>query len=167
MSMHAATVFIGIGSNLGDKLKQCRLAVDRMDASRGCRVEAVSPFFQSEPVGVTGQDVYVNGVARLSVGIPPRELLRTLLAIEGDMGRVRTRKWDARPIDLDILLFGDTVVEEEDLRIPHPLMHTRRFVLAPLFLLAPRLVHPVMGETMGELLARIPDGEQPIWALGE
>ncbi|WP_035253013.1 2-amino-4-hydroxy-6-hydroxymethyldihydropteridine diphosphokinase [Desulfatiglans anilini] len=163
----SSTVFVGIGSNMGDKTAQCRLAVERMNQIPGCRVAAVSPFFGSEPVGVVGQDWYVNAVAELEVEIPARRLLEALLAIEAGMGRVRLKKWDSRPIDLDILIFGKEVIDEADLSVPHPLMHTRRFVLAPLAALAAEWVHPVLNMTVQALLDRLPSGEQAVSALEE
>ncbi len=144
------TAYIGVGSNLGDKINNCLEAVVRIDEISGCRVTAQSDFYRTQPVGVKGQDWYVNGVIVLSSDIPARDLLKGLLAIELDMGRERKRKWDSRIIDLDILLFGEEVISEKGLQVPHPLMHLRRFVLAPMVSLAPDLVHPVLRKSMAE-----------------
>ena len=160
------TVYIGVGSNLGDKIKNCLGAVVRIDEISGCRVTAQSGFYRTQPVGVKGQAWYVNGVIVLSADIPAQDLLKSLLAIEIDMGRERKRKWDSRIIDLDILLFGEEVISEKGLQVPHPLMHLRRFVLAPMVSLAPDLVHPVLGKSMAELLADAPKKNQSVIPMG-
>ena len=153
--------YIGIGSNLGEPAKRCLEAVERMDRLQRTRVEAVSPWYRSRPVGVEGQEWYVNGAALLETDLPARELLGRLLGIEADMGRVRKRRWEARIIDLDLVLFGVERIREPDLTVPHPRMHLRRFVLAPLTDLAPDLVHPVLGMTLADILAGIgPEGQE-------
>ena len=159
------TAYIGVGSNLGDKLNNCLGAIDRMKEIPGSKVSAQSDFYRTSPVGVTGQDWYVNGVAALSTDITAQHLLRCLLAIEADMGRERRRKWDARIIDLDILLFGNDILDAENLRLPHPMMHLRRFVLVPLVSLAPHVVHPVLGKTLIELLNSLSDESQAVIPL--
>lgn len=143
--------YIGIGSNLGDKLKNCRKAIDIIDHTDGCTVSKQSPFYRTEPVGVTSQDWYVNGAIRIGTSLGPRELLKALLSIESHMGRVRHRKWEPRVIDLDILLYENEVIQEPSLMVPHPLMHQRRFVLQPMAQLDPGLIHPVLGKSMSEL----------------
>jgi 2-amino-4-hydroxy-6-hydroxymethyldihydropteridine diphosphokinase len=160
------TAYIGVGSNLGEKINHCLEAIVRIDAISGCRVTAQSGFYRTQPVGVKGQDWYVNGVIVLSADISAQELLKSLLAIEIDMGRERKRKWDSRIIDLDILLFGEEVISEKGLQIPHPLMHLRRFVLVPMVSLAPDLVHPVLGKSMAELLVDSPKKEQSVSPIG-
>jgi len=160
------TAYIGVGSNLGDKINNCLEAVVRIDEISGCRVTAQSDFYRTQPVGVKGQDWYVNGVIVLSAEISAQDLLKGLLAIEVDMGRERKRKWDSRIIDLDILLFGEKVISEKGLQVPHPLMHLRRFVLAPMVSLAPDLVHPVLGKSMAELLVDSPEKEQSVVPMG-
>ncbi len=160
------TAYIGVGSNLGDKINNCLEAVVRIDEISGCRVTAQSDFYRTQPVGVKGQDWYVNGVIVLSADIPARDLLKGLLAIEVDMGRERKRKWDSRIIDLDILLFGEEVISEKGLQVPHPLMHLRRFVLAPMVSLAPDLVHPVLKKSMAELLVDSPTKDQSVVPMG-
>ncbi|MBL7211757.1 MAG: 2-amino-4-hydroxy-6-hydroxymethyldihydropteridine diphosphokinase [Desulfobacteraceae bacterium] len=148
----AKTAFIGIGSNLGDKLKNCLKSIELIHGLSKCHLVAKSDFYRTEPVGVEGQDWYANGAISLKTDLSAQELLTCLLEIEEGMGRVRRSKWGPRTIDLDILLFGRDIVNEEDLAIPHPLMHQRRFVLVPMVQLAPDLVHPVLGKTMSQLL---------------
>lgn len=160
------TAYIGIGSNLGDKINNCLEAIVQIDEISGCRVTAQSDFYRTQPVGVEGQDWYVNGVIVLSADMSAQDLLKSLLAIEVDMGRERKKKWDSRIIDLDILLFGEEVISEKGLQVPHPLMHLRRFVLVPMVSLAPDLVHPVLGKSMAELLVDSPKTAQSVVPMG-
>ena len=153
-------VFIGIGSNLGNRQENCLRAVERMDRMAGCQISGCSEWFLTKPVGVEGQEWYVNGVASLTTDIAPQDLLKRLLAIETDMGRVRRERWGPRNIDLDILLFGHEIIRESNLKIPHPRMHLRRFVLEPMAQLAPDLIHPVLGLSMRMLLYNLPDDDQ-------
>jgi 2-amino-4-hydroxy-6-hydroxymethyldihydropteridine diphosphokinase len=146
------TAYVGIGSNLGDKLANCLKAIEMVDNIQDCRVTAQSDFFRTDPVGVEGHDWYVNGAISLETDLSAHELLNNLLAIEANLGRKRNKKWEPRTIDLDILLFGQDVTDEKDLTIPHPLMHLRKFVLMPMVQLVPNLIHPVLGDTMEELL---------------
>ena len=118
-------------------------------------------------MGVQNQDSYVNGVASLSTTLTPQGLLAELLAIEADMGRIRRSKWESRIIDLDMLLYGQEVIDEDRLKVPHPLMHLRRFVLVPLVQLDPGLVHPVLGLSMFELLEKIPQENQVVYPAME
>ncbi len=150
--------FIGIGSNLGDKPFNCRHSIDRINKLQGCRVTACSAIFKTEPDGVTGQDWYANCIAQVTATQRPSQLLESLLSIESDMGRIRKKKWGARVIDLDILLFGQGTIKSNNLIIPHPLLHKRRFVLEPLVQLAPDLVHPVLRVTISQLLNKLPKG---------
>ena len=119
---------------------------------------ACSALFKTEPDGVTGQDWYANLVAQVTTTQLPSQLLKTLMCIESDIGRIRKKRWEARIIDLDILLFGQEIIEYSNLIIPHPLLHKRRFVLEPLAQLAPDLVHPVLKSTISQLLNRLPKG---------
>jgi len=159
--------YVGIGSNLGDKLKNCLTAINLADKMPGCNVESKSRFYRTEPVGVKGQDWYVNAVISMRAEIQARELLEGLLAIEAGLGRERRERWESRPIDLDILLFGKDVINGKDLIIPHPRMHLRRFVLVPMTELAPDLVHPVLSKTMAELLDGFSENEQRVFPLME
>ena len=159
-------VYVGIGSNLGDREANCLEAVDRIGRMPGCRIRKLSSLYRTEPVGVEGHEWYLNGVMELSCDISARDLLKGLLEIESDMGRVRKGTWDPRPIDLDIILFGQEVIQEKGLTVPHPLMHVRRFVLVPMAEIDPDLVHPVLGLTMRELLDEVPEEDQGVIKTG-
>ena len=154
--MDSTIAYIGIGSNLGDKLFNCRYSIDKINQLPGCHVSAVSAIFKTEPVGVTGQPWYANCVVELSTTQAPSQLLKGLINIESAMGRTRKKRWEVRIIDLDILLFGQEIIESNNLIIPHPLLRKRRFVLEPLYQLAPDLVHPVLKLTIRELLNKLP-----------
>ena len=148
-----ADVYISLGSNLGDRRELLAQAVAEMNALPGTSVVAQSQWLETEPVGgPPGQDLYLNGAAKLHTTLEPEELLQHLNRIESKLGRVRTEKWGPRPVDLDILLFESRIVCAPALTIPHPLMHERRFVLRPLAEIAPHIVHPVLGATIQELL---------------
>lgn len=128
--------FLGVGSNLGDRWAALRAAVAAMPD-----VVAVSPVYETEPVGgPSGQPPYLNLVVELDTERTPRQLLETARRLEAAAGRVRGERWGPRPLDVDVLLVDDLVVDEPDLRVPHPRMAERRFVLAPLADLAPELV---------------------------
>ena len=146
---------MGLGSNLGDKIGQLEKALAALAEIKRTRVTAVSRFYRTAPVGKTDQDWFVNAAALLETGMKPRELLGELLDIERRLGRVRNEKWGPRLIDLDLLFYGDRVIEEEGLTAPHPLLDQRRFVLVPLAEIAPDWVHPVLGLTPGEMDARL------------
>jgi 2-amino-4-hydroxy-6-hydroxymethyldihydropteridine diphosphokinase len=116
---------------------------------------------------VEGQDWYVNGAVSLQTTLPPEDLLDRLLAIEKDMGRIRKERWGPRIIDLDILLYGREIVDTDTLKIPHPLLHQRRFVLVPMVDLAPGLMHPLLRLSMAELLRQCPEEGQQVVPLKE
>jgi 2-amino-4-hydroxy-6-hydroxymethyldihydropteridine diphosphokinase len=119
----------------------------------------VSSFYETEPVEFTDQPWFLNCVAALEVALEPAQLMGELLRLEREMGRERGQKKGPRLIDLDILLFGDAVVNTPELTIPHPAMARRRFVLEPLAEIAPELVHPTLHKTVRELLAELPAGQ--------
>ena len=154
------TVYIGIGSNLGNPLQNCFDSIDRIGNIPECNIIGISDLYWTEPVGIDDQDWYVNGVVSISTDISAQDLMNRLFEIEKDMGRIRNRHWESRVIDLDMLLFGSDIIHEQGLTVPHPLMHKRRFVLAPMVDLAPDLKHPSFEKTMFELLQAIPEDKQ-------
>lgn len=146
------TAYIALGSNMGDREANLRAAIDMLGRTDGVCVSVVSSFYETEPVGYTDQDTFINAAAGVVTTLTPGELLAVCLGIEDALGRVRTIKWGPRTADLDVLLFGDTVMDTPELVIPHPLMHERRFVLEPLAEIAPGALHPTSGRTIAELL---------------
>jgi len=139
--------YVGLGANLGDRERTLHAAVDALAAQEGIEVVAVSTLRETEPVGVGEQPLYLNGVAALATTLTARELLDRLLAVEQRFGRVRVPdEHGPRTLDLDLLLYGDEVIDEPELQVPHPHLHERRFVLEPLAELAPGLVVPGRGD---------------------
>jgi 2-amino-4-hydroxy-6-hydroxymethyldihydropteridine diphosphokinase len=159
--------YIGIGSNMGDSQRNCREAIERTGALDECSVISVSSFYFTEPVGVKAQEWYVNGAVSVSTTMSAQDLLKALLQVELHMGRIRLEKWGPRVIDLDLLLYGQDIIDETDIKVPHPLMHMRKFVMAPMSELAPDLIHPLFGKSMMELLKEIEVNNQAIKRLEE
>ncbi len=153
----AETAYLSLGSNLGDRAANLRAAVAQLAAAG--RLLAVSAWYETQPVDVPDQPWFLNCVAAIETDQTPRELLQLALRVEAGMGRVRMGDKGARNIDIDVVLFGDCVVDEPGLKIPHPAMHLRRFVLEPLVEIAPEVRHPGVGKTARELLAELGDGQ--------
>jgi len=143
------TVYLSIGSNLGDREANLREAVNRLGAVGS--ITKVSSFYETEPVEVTDQPWFLNCAVELKTGKMPRQLMSALLRIERDMGRRRMRAKGPRVIDIDILLFGSSVIALDELTVPHPAMHQRRFVLQPLAEIAPGVRHPILKQTAQQL----------------
>jgi dihydroneopterin aldolase/2-amino-4-hydroxy-6-hydroxymethyldihydropteridine diphosphokinase len=146
------TAYIALGSNMGDREAYLNGGVEALDAVRGCAVEKVSSYLETLPYGFTDQDNFLNGCLKLRTLLPPRELLRELNRIEAEAGRTREIHWGPRTLDLDILLYDDWIVEEDDLYIPHVELAKRDFVLKPLCEIAPYVRHPANGRTAKEML---------------
>ena len=153
--------YLGLGANLGDREATIRRAVELLDEIERVEVAAVSELRETEPWGPLEQPPYLNGVAAVETELEPRALLDALLEIEARLGRVRVpgERWGPRTVDLDLLLFGDLVVDEPGLTVPHPHLHERRFALEPLAELAPDAVVPGRG-TVSDLLRAV-DGGSP------
>lgn len=147
--------FVGLGSNLGDREATVRAALEQLSQLPETTLLRVSSLYDSEPVGPEDQPDYVNAVAQLDTGLTARQLLWNLALIEKRLGRVRSQRWGPRTIDLDLLFFGDQVIDDDDLRVPHPEITRRAFVLAPLAELEPGLLHPLTGQTIGAHLAQL------------
>ncbi|MFP5213774.1 MAG: 2-amino-4-hydroxy-6-hydroxymethyldihydropteridine diphosphokinase [Acidobacteriota bacterium] len=146
-------VLIGFGSNMGDSVRICREAVEMFRRHPLIEVLRVSSLYRTKPVGFIDQPWFINGAIACETKLEPEELLDVTLGIERDFGRVREIHWGPRTLDLDILLFGSRLMDLPRLTLPHPRLHERLFVLAPLSEIAPEHVHPSLGLTVRELLA--------------
>lgn len=155
--MNGTICYIGIGSNLGDALKHCRDAVKIISHTKGMTLQGKSSFYKTEPVGIEEQNDFINAVVEIKTTILPKELLDVLQKIESTMGRIRKIKGGPRVIDLDIIFYGQSMIREPNLIIPHPEMHKRRFVLEPLCEIASYFIHPAFGISIRGLMDRLND----------
>ncbi len=149
--------YLSLGSNVGDREKYLRDAIAHLETAG--HVIAVSSFYETEPVEFTDQAWFLNCAVAITTTMAPEQLMAAVLAIEQEMGRRRTLQKGPRMIDIDIVLFGDRVVREPGLTVPHPAMHRRRFVLEPLAEIAPEARHPGLQHTVRELLNALPAGQ--------
>jgi len=147
--------YIGLGSNLGDRRKYIEDAIKMLSETGGVEVCGVSDIIETKPLGRKEQPDYLNAAVEIQTTLDARELHTKLIEIENKLGRERKGKWEARTIDLDLLLFGEQVVNFPELKIPHPQMHFRSFMLKGLFQLNPKLIHPVMNVSVKELASRL------------
>jgi 2-amino-4-hydroxy-6-hydroxymethyldihydropteridine diphosphokinase len=157
--MSSSLAFIGLGSNLGDREAALNGAIADLGQTPGVVLRSVSSFHETEPVGgPAGQGMFLNAAAVLETTLDPFALLKILLEIETRFGRARTVHWGERTLDLDLLLFGDQIIDTPELSVPHPRFTTRRFVLEPLAEVAPTAIDPVKKRTIAELLAELNQG---------
>jgi len=152
-------IFIGLGSNQGDREGSLFRAIEALTRS-GVGPVLRSSVYRTDPLEVIDQEEFLNQVVGCLTALPPEEVLGICLAVERSMGRQRTRDKGPRGIDIDLLLCGDDVREDTTLRVPHPRMHLRRFVLVPLVEIAPEVRHPILMKTASELLRSCPDGSR-------
>jgi len=152
-------IYIGLGSNLGDRLANIRKAIELM-RKEGIEIIDKSSVYETEPVGYKEQGWFLNSAVKGKTELSPRRLWKRLEKIEKSMGREREVKWGPRIIDLDILFYGNKILNGKELQIPHSELHKRRFVLVPLREIAPKLVHPICKKTVSELLRDLKDNSQ-------
>ncbi len=143
-------VFLGLGSNVGDRAASLRAAYDLIHRTIG-RVAKYSHVYETEPWGNKEQETFLNQVIMINTTLDPRELLEAITKVERHLGRVKKEKWGPRIIDIDILFYGKRIIRDKGLDIPHPELHKRAFVLVPLLEIAPELEHPLLKKPIDEL----------------
>lgn len=167
--MKEITAYLGLGSNLGSRWGSLRLALAMLEEPRGeIRVLRTSQVYETPPWGFADQPDFLNCVAEITTELEPYLLLRRAKEVEEEMGRQPGPRFGPRPIDVDILLYGDRSLDEHELEVPHPRLHLRAFALVPLAELAPALVHPVLGKTISDLAGNVEglEGLEPLGPLG-
>ncbi len=153
--MSVYPVFIGIGSNVGDAIDNCIKAIKEIGLIKGNRMAAVSSLYRTEPISLIKQDWFINCVVKIETDLTPYSLLSDLQNIEKRLGRKRDIRHGPRTIDLDILIFNSLIIDDDKLKIPHPRMHERRFVLEPLAEIDENLIHPIIKKSIKSLLNEI------------
>ena len=157
MTTTSTECLIALGSNLGDRLENLRVGIEELSSIDGLHIVDVSKLYETAPVGGPDQQgPYLNAALTAATTIGAAELLAQLHRVEAIRERERTIHWGPRTLDLDLLIYGDLVSDDPALEVPHPRQHQRRFVLVPVWDVAPDLVHPVLGRTMADLLADLP-----------
>lgn len=144
-------VYIAFGSNMGDRYKAVEDAFILIEKSE-MKITKKSKIYETEPYGYTDQPAFINGALEVETGLTCRQVLERLLSIELELGRVREFKWGPRIIDLDIIFFNDEIYDEEDLKVPHPDMHNRDFVIKPLNDICPDYIHPILKKSISGLM---------------
>lgn len=154
------TAFISIGSNIGDRLGNCKKAVEGFAENEDIQIIKTSSFYETEPWGEIEQDWFINCVIEIETTLDAKALLATLQNIEKGFGRNRINRGGPRVIDMDILFFNREIMESQDLIVPHPFLHKRRFVLTPLYEIAPDFIHPVLKMSVADLLRQVDDNKK-------
>lgn len=149
--------YLGLGSNLGDRKKNLEIAHEKLSQHPNIRITASSSFYETEPVGYLDQDWFINQAIEIETSLSPIKLLETTQGIEEGLGRERSIKWGPRTVDIDILAYEDRIMNTPVLKLPHPSLHERRFVLVPLEEIAPAFLHPVLDKSISKILIDTPD----------
>lgn len=157
--MNGIICYIGIGSNLGNALKNCQHAAESLSLAKEIEITRVSSFYKTDPVGIENQNLFINAVVEIKTALSACNLFQTLQNIEKNMGREREVKGGPRIIDLDLLFYGQEVIQDADLIVPHPEIQKRRFVLEPLCEIASYFIHPVFGVSIRGLKDRLSDNK--------
>jgi 2-amino-4-hydroxy-6-hydroxymethyldihydropteridine diphosphokinase len=152
LNPHKATSYLGLGSNLGNRIKNLEIVILALSKQSDIQVTASSSFYETEPVGYKEQKWFINQVVQIETSLSPMDLLEVTQKMEKRFGRKRTIRWGPRTVDIDILLYSDVIMKNSSLNIPHPHLTKRRFVLAPLAEIAPSLIHPLLGESIRKIL---------------
>lgn len=155
------TVYLGIGSNIEPRLNHCRVAIAHIMGNPDIKVLGRSTVYETDPFGIKDQPKFLNAAICVETRLSPQDLLEYLLKLENQMGRVRDDRWGPRIIDLDILFYGEQIIDDEGLTIPHPGIHERTFVLRPLKDIAPDFAHPKLKQTVSEMLDACKMLDQP------
>jgi 2-amino-4-hydroxy-6-hydroxymethyldihydropteridine diphosphokinase len=152
---------LSLGSNVGDRLQYLKAAKLQLEIN-GCKILKQSSVYETEAWGNKDQAAFYNEVIEIETELSADELMTAIINIEQSLGRIRKEKWSPRTIDIDILFFGDEIIHQDHLAVPHPHLYERRFVLVPLNEIAPDLMHPVINKTVSELLLELKDSLQVI-----
>ena len=155
--MKACKVYLGLGSNVGDRLKFIESAIERIGDLEGVKLTKKASLYETEPWGVKDQGFFLNTAVEIETSLSPEDLHNEIKSIEQTLGRESREKWTQREIDIDLLFYGDRVIDEENLKVPHNRIEDRRFVLVPLAEMDPDLIHPVLNKSVKELLAETKD----------
>lgn len=153
------TAYLSLGSNMGNRQENLVQGLEFLKNCSGIDLVKVSSFYETEPVGYEDQDWFLNAVAEIATNLSPQELLGVVAEVEKELGRVRTIRWGPRTLDVDILFYGQELIVEENLEVPHPRIQERAFVLQPLAEIAPDLIHPYYGQTIEEMLENLAEPE--------
>jgi 2-amino-4-hydroxy-6-hydroxymethyldihydropteridine diphosphokinase len=161
--MKRHTVYISVGSNMGDKVAHCRSGIARVADHPAITLTATSPFYRTAPVDYTTQDWFVNAVFRVATSLAPHDLLAVTSAVQTAVGQgPKAIRFGPRILDLDLIFYDDLILAHADLELPHPRMHKRRFVLQPICDIDPQFVHPVLGCRIRDLLITLEDDAQEV-----
>lgn len=155
------SVFISIGSNMGDKYANCIMGIEHLNQLHGTEVVAIANFYKTEPVDYKDQEWFINSVLQIETELDPESLMKALKKIEQELGQYEKRvRFGPRILDLDIIFYQDMIINTESLTIPHPRMDKRCFVLKPLCDIAPGIIHPVLGNSAENLLKMVENGQE-------